>query len=256
MEAEAGTWLVQSRGFFCLITAQDILKLKYQHIIISPEQCSRMGTEPPMFTQLLENLDFVSKIKCLNFDEAHFIVTSGEPDKSGKIFRSEYSKCHEVRLRCPANTSCAIFSATLPPKIMNRILDSLRVPHGPPKTCVISLSTNRKNLCFSVRKLEASLSSLGNLDFLFPVSLHPPLALPKKTIIFVTTTTMAMSVEARLKCRLPPGMVERIHASRSDLSKTRITEDFCTSTGNILVLVATSVISNVRLLLFNHISVI
>lgn len=55
-----------------------ILKGKYQHIIISPEQCSRSGNDTPMFTKLLESPGFIDRIKCLNFDEAHFIVTTGE----------------------------------------------------------------------------------------------------------------------------------------------------------------------------------
>lgn len=52
-----------------------------------------------MFTRLLENQAFVSKIKCLNFDEAHFIVTSGQENKEGKVFRPEFSKGYEIRLR-------------------------------------------------------------------------------------------------------------------------------------------------------------
>lgn len=159
---------------------KDIRKKKYQHIIISPEQCARNGAQQPMFTHLLENQQFASSISCINFDEAHFIVTSGEPDKENKIFRIEYSKCFEIRLRLSLKTPCTVFSATMPPIIQDKILKSLKLPTDVSKTCFISLSTNRPNLCFAVKKLTGTLANLSNLDFLVSRPYHPPIVLKKK----------------------------------------------------------------------------
>ena len=80
-----------------------------------------------MLTRLLEESSFTSRVKCLIFDEAHFIVTSGSPDKEGNVFRIEYSKGYEVRIRLPLDIPCAIFSATMSQDVMNKILASLRI---------------------------------------------------------------------------------------------------------------------------------
>lgn len=133
----------------------------------------------------------------------------------------------------------------MPPKVMAKIVESLRLPDNPLKTSRIILSTNRKNLCFSVKKLEGSTSNLSNLDFLFQRPIHPPLVLPKKTIIFVQTTDMALTVQSHIQQRVPSGLVARIHSSQSDRYKKRVTREFCSPTGKILVLVATMIVSNV-----------
>lgn len=201
-----------------------------------------------MFTRLLENQSFVHRIKCLNFDEAHFIVTSGEPDKEGNVFRPEYSKGFEILLRLATGTPCAIFSATMPPKVKEQILMSLRIPSDPSKTRFISLSTNRPNLSFAVKKISGRLADLSNLDFLFPDSYHPPLARLKKTLIFVPTTELCLALEEYLEDRIP-GAIKRIHASLSAQYKKETTIEFCDPNGPILVLVATTVLSNVSLII-------
>lgn len=201
-----------------------------------------------MFTRLLEDRVFVSRIKCLIFDEAHFIVTCGHPDIEGNIFRYEYSKGYEIRLRLTAGTPCALYSATMPPRIRDQIFRSLRLSSDPCQTSLITLTTNRPNLTFAVKKLPGPLSRMSNLDFLVPDSYHPPMACIKKTIIFVTSTLQALDIEdflhSRVRC---PGVVQRIHSSLSARFKSQIVEDFCNPCGRISILVATTVISNVSL---------
>ena len=200
-----------------------------------------------MFTRLLEEPQFSSRIKCLIYDEAHFIVTSGQADKEGNIFRTEYSKGYEVRLRLPTNTPCAIFSATMSPEVMDKILTSLRIRKDPEETAFILLSTNRKNLCYAVQPTNGPLVKLSNLDFLFPTPVHPPMPLPKKTLIFVPSTDLALMIEAYLHKHLPRELVSRVHSTRSHRCKKRVIDDFSNPNGTIRVLVATTVISNVRL---------
>lgn len=198
-----------------------------------------------MFSQLLEHQSFVDRIKCLNFDEAHFIVTSGEPDKEGNVFRPEYSKGFEILLRLATGTPCAIFSATMPPKVKEQILMSLRIPSDPSKTRFISLSTNRPNLSFSVKKISGRLADLTNLNFLLTGLYHPPLVRFKKTLIFVPTTLLCLAVEELLEERFP-GLVKRIHSSMSSEYKKEVIQEFCTPNGPVSILVATTVLSNVR----------
>lgn len=223
---------------------KDIRKKKYQHIIISPEQCARNGAEQPMFTHLLENQKFASSISCINFDEAHFIVTSGEPDKENKIFRAEYSKCFEIRLRLSLKTPCTVFSATMPPVIQDKIIKSLKLSTDVSETCFISLSTNRPNLCFAVKKITGSLANLSNLDFLTSRPYHPPMARLKKTLIFVPTRPIGRQVERYLLLRFP-GIVKRIHSLMSPRYKKETINEFMDPNGRILVLVCTSLLSNV-----------
>lgn len=197
-----------------------------------------------MFTRLLENPAFVSKIKCLNFDEAHFIVTSGQENKEGKVFRPEFSKGYEIRLRLDLQTPCTVYSATMPADVLDKILESLKIPRDPLKTCFISLSTNRPNLSFAVKKIDGSLSNLGNIDFVLPTLIHPPLVRLKKTLIFVPTTDSALDIEDRLNPRCP-GSVQRIHSSLSLQYKEDIINEFNKPNGTISILITTPLLSNV-----------
>lgn len=200
-----------------------------------------------MLTRLLEEPAFTSMVKCLIYDEAHFIVTSGLPDKEGNVFRSEYAKGYEVRLRLHSSVPCALFSATLSKAVLKKVLASLRISDDPQQTAFIFLSTNRKNLCYAVKEIKGSLANLSNLDFMFPSIVHPPMLPPKKTLIFVPTTQLTLEIESYLQYRLPQEMVARLHASRTGEIKKDIIADFCNPEGNILVLVTTTMISNVSL---------
>ena len=200
-----------------------------------------------MLTRLLEEASFTSRVKCLIFDEAHFIVTSGQPDKEGNIFRSEYSKGYEIRIRLPLDIPCAIFSATMSQEVIKQILTSLRISVNNSNISFIRLTTNRKNLTYAVKQLDGPLSNLTNLDFIFPSLIHPPLLPPKKTLIFVPSTELALLVEPYLQQRLPSRMVSRLHASRSSRCKKRVIDDYCDPCGESRVLIATSVILNVSL---------
>lgn len=200
-----------------------------------------------MFSRLLEDNAFVKKIRCIIYDEAHFIVTSGQPDKEGNVFRPEYAKGYELRLRLPLKIPCAIFSATMSQTVMNQILKSLRIPANDPNTRYISLSTNRKNLTYAVRPILGSYTDLANFDFLVPLPVHPPLTLPKKTLIFVSNKDLALRLEPYLSRRLPKGAVSRIYSSFTAEYKEQVIKSFLDPSGPMLVLITTDVSSNVRL---------
>lgn len=137
----------------------------------------------------------------------------------------------------------------MPPDVKAKILKSLRLSSDPLRTRFISLTTNRPNLCFAIKKIPRPLSDVSNFDFLLPGLYHPPMVAFKKTLIFVPSKTIAMAVEERLAKRLP-GAVKRIYSLMSDSYKKRWTADFLKPDGEVSILIATTLLSNVRLLVF------
>ena len=220
----------------------------YQHIIVSPEQCARSCPEVPLFSRLLERQAFLDRIKCVNFDEAHFIVTAGEADKEGNVFRPEYAKGYDLLIRLKTGTPCTLFSATMSKLVLGKIMKSLRLPTCTSKTTYLNLTTNRPNLCFAVQKLNGPLSKLSNLDFLIPSAYHPPMAPLRKTLIFVPTTDDSINLERRLN-KLFPGttVAQRIHASLTAEYKTEIIEDYMGPQSKPPILITTTLLSNVSL---------
>ena len=220
----------------------------YQHIIVSPEQCARSCPEVPLFSRLLERQAFLDRIKCVNFDEAHFIVTAGEADKEGNVFCPEYAKGYDLLIRLKTGTPCTLFSATMSKLVLGKIMKSLRLPTCTSKTTYLNLTTNRPNLCFAVQKLNGPLSKLSNLDFLIPSAYHPPMAPLRKTLIFVPTTDDSINLERRLN-KLFPGttVAQRIHASLTAEYKTEIIEDYMGPQSKPPILITTTLLSNVSL---------
>ena len=201
-----------------------------------------------MFSRMLEGEKLLARIKCVNFDEAHFIVTAGEADKEGNVFRPEYAKGYDLLIRLKTGTPCTLFSATMPKKILDKIMKSLRLPTSTLKTTYLNLTTNRPNLCFAVQKLNAPLSKYSNLDFLLPSAYHPPMAPLRKTIIFVPTTDDCYKLERYLN-KIFPGtrIAQRIHASLTTEYKTEIIEGYVGPEGKPPILITTSLLSNVGL---------
>lgn len=202
-----------------------------------------------MFTRLLEDLAFCARIKCINYDEAHFIVTAGEPDKQGNVFRPEYAKGSEILIRLSLGTPCSLYSATMPPEVLGQIMKSLRLPTNTTRTSYINLTTNRHNLSFAIQKASHPLSNLSNLDFIIPSAYHPPMARSKKTLIFVNSTDTANALMTRFNKRLP-GYAQRIYSALSLEFKDQLIDEFTNSTGTNPVLIATTVLSNVSSIYF------
>lgn len=184
----------------------------------------------------------------LNVDEAHFIVTAGEPDEKGVIFRPEYSKIFEVIMRLPEGTACALYSATLARQTLSKVLTSLRIPaHDSLKTSLFMLSINRPNLTFAVDKIDETNTEIKKLAFLIPKPFKP---LPK-IVIFVDSVNDAIEIEKYLLSILPEKerkarAVRRLYASMSVRYKVNTMEEFSKPDGVVRILVTTSATSNVR----------
>ena len=203
-----------------------------------------------MFSRLLENQAFRSRIKCVNFDEAHFIVTAGEPDKEGNVFRPEYANGYDLLIRLKAGTPCTLFSATMPKKILDKVMKSLRLPTSTSKTTYLNLTTNRPNLYFAVQELKTPVSRLSNLDFILPASYHPPMAPLPKTLIFVPTTDFSVDLEERFNKMFPGTTIaQRIHASLTPGWKRQIIDNYTGLESKPPILITTTLLSNVSLII-------
>ena len=90
-------------------------------------------------------------------DEAHCVSQWGEG------FRPSYAQIGTLRALAPPGTPFFITSATLPPKVLDDVMDSLGFS---PQTPVIRLSNNHTNIMLTVREMQHKKATMKDLDFL------------------------------------------------------------------------------------------
>jgi ATP-dependent DNA helicase RecQ len=101
----------------------------FRNLIVAPEQFFPEGGHIPRLALMLKDHNFIKRIGFFFIDEAHFIVTAGEPKPGEKLaFRTAYGKLAEVLLQLPVDVLVALFSATLPQEMLQRIIKSLNLP--------------------------------------------------------------------------------------------------------------------------------
>ncbi|KAG1762232.1 hypothetical protein EDD22DRAFT_953314 [Suillus occidentalis] len=141
------------------------------------------------------------------FPEVHFISTAGEAQLGEKVlFHAAYGKLAEVLIQLPIDIPVALFLATLPQLILQWIEDSLKLSSDAMDK--IMLTTNHLNITHVVIPMVDSLKNLSNLDFLVPVPLHPPMAYPPKSLIFIDHKLSTASVMKYLNARLPEAVCQ------------------------------------------------
>lgn len=142
----------------------------------------------------------------------------------------------------------ALFSATLPQLILQRIEDSLKLSSD--ATDKIMLTTNRPNITHTVIPMVDLLKNLSNLDFLVPVPLHPPMAYPPKSLIFIDHKLSTASVAKYLNAHLPEAIrrvfkFKHLHSSMSLEHNESVFDEFKKPDGLVQGVVATSGASTV-----------
>ena len=101
----------------------------FRNLIVAPEQFFPEGGHIPRLALMLKDHNFIKRIGFFFIDEAHFIVTAGELKPGEKLaFRTAYGKLAEVLLQLPVDVFVALFSATLPQEMLQRIIKSLNLP--------------------------------------------------------------------------------------------------------------------------------
>ncbi|KAJ7280832.1 P-loop containing nucleoside triphosphate hydrolase protein [Mycena rebaudengoi] len=169
----------------------------YRHYSVSPEQCGSYQGHITRFARLLHDPKWTKKIGLLQIDEAHFIATTGIAEKKNKgPFRPAYSDLGErVRVHLPTATSCAAYSATMPPDVINTVTRTLRME--PQKLVTLKLTTNRPNLMHAVIPLIGTTDNFHNLDFLAKF-------IPRKCIVFINNKKIVTRLAKYLNSLLDP----------------------------------------------------
>ncbi|KAJ7916621.1 hypothetical protein B0H13DRAFT_1871079 [Mycena leptocephala] len=145
---------------------------------------------------------WVKKIRLLQIDEAHFIVTAGQAKGKETAFRPAFSNLGErLRVHLPSTTPCAAYSASMPKRVMDVVMKTLRM--NPTNTVTVALSTNRPNLVYATIPMTGTINNLSNLNFLAPQPFPANYVLPL-SIIFVDDKKKTSIIARNLNSRLPP----------------------------------------------------
>lgn len=175
---------------------------QFRHYSVSPEQCGPFQGHIPRFAKLLRDQKWVKKIRLLQIDEAHFIVTAGQAKGKEAAFRPAFSNLGErLRVHLPSTTPCAVYSASMPKRVMDVVMKTLRM--DPTNTVTVELSTNRPNLVYATIPMIGTINNLSNLNFLAPQPFPANYILPL-SVIFVDDKKKTSTISRNLNSRLPP----------------------------------------------------
>jgi superfamily II DNA helicase RecQ len=134
---------------------EDIVNGKFRQVIVSPE----IVVSESFRKEVLSKKKFHQQLRAVCVDEAHCISLWGGS------FRSDYAGLGVLRRRFPSNVPFVVASATLPEHILDDIKRKLRLSTSVQK---VSVSNARPNVALSVRAMQHSEESKGDLRFLIP----------------------------------------------------------------------------------------
>ena len=140
---------------------------------------------------------FTKCILNIIFDEGHCIRQWGS-------FRKEYLHVGELRYLIPDIIPFYVASATLPPAILQDIIDSLHLQPKMTKTFI--RSTDRPDLRLMVQTMVFPANSFKDLAFLIPEGWKEGDPPPPKFLIFFDSTKQAEAACRWLRKRLPASL--------------------------------------------------
>ena len=112
---------------------------------------------------------FIRNLRVVNIDEAHCM------NVWGGSFRPDYAALGLLRGRFPGNVPFLVASATLPEHVLDDICGKLKLARD---VEMIQLTNARPNVALSVRVMEHSEDSKGDLRFLIPPEAKQPMDVP------------------------------------------------------------------------------
>lgn len=118
---------------------------------------------------VLSKSNFIDHVRAVNIDEAHCI------NIWGGSFRPDYANLGILRGRFPKNVPFLIASATLPEHVLDDIRRKLQLSKDVKMICVTNA---RPNVALSVRVMQHSDESKGDLRFTIPAHAHRPEDIP------------------------------------------------------------------------------
>lgn len=176
---------------------QGIGRGDYRVLIINPELLTQSEGE---MNKLLQKSTFTSQLLNVIFDEGHCVSTWSS-------FRSAYSRVGMLRYVLP-DTPFYIASATLPPQILNDVLDTLNMKRS--KTHFMMYSNDRQDIHIMVQEMQSAVKSYEDLAFLIPEGWSedsPPLG---KFLVFFDSISDTEGAVRYLRSRLPSHLAKRI----------------------------------------------
>ncbi|KAH9897008.1 hypothetical protein C8Q73DRAFT_780555 [Cubamyces lactineus] len=166
--------LNSANGACSPLVIKDILAMKYQIILISPEMVqSRMFLD-----RILRNTQFMRNIISMFVDEAHCIAHWGAE------FRKKYGSLGKVRVFFPRGTPVIAVTATLTAQVRRTIHHALHFSQSEAQSRFINKGNDRPNVSIVVRACEHPLNSFMDLGFVIPPRVRNPADIPK-TYIYV-----------------------------------------------------------------------
>ncbi|KAI0641185.1 P-loop containing nucleoside triphosphate hydrolase protein [Trametes meyenii] len=180
-----------------------IENLEHRVIIVSLE----LAFQPNgAFSRLWKNAAFVSRLIGIIWDEAHCI-------SSWSSFRADYGDAGRLRAILPRVVPYLLPSATLPPHVLNDVLENLQLRRE--WILVIHRSNDRPNVYLTVRKIAHALTSFKDLEFLVPDSWEPGVRIPW-FLVFFDNIEDSVKAAAVLQRRVSPAYRKKIVWFNSD----------------------------------------
>ncbi|KDR67869.1 hypothetical protein GALMADRAFT_79410, partial [Galerina marginata CBS 339.88] len=133
----------------------DIVDGKFRQVLVSPE----IATSAEFQKAVLSKDPFIRNLRAVNIDEAHCM------NVWGGSFRPDYATLGILRGRFPRNVPFLVASATLPEHVLDDIRSKLKLAKD---VEMVQLTNARPNVALSVRVMEHSDDSKGDLRFLIP----------------------------------------------------------------------------------------
>ncbi|KAH9836597.1 P-loop containing nucleoside triphosphate hydrolase protein [Rhodofomes roseus] len=149
---------------------KDILALKYQIILASPE----MLQSRTFINRILRNSKFTRNIISLVVDEAHCV------SHWGADFRKKYASLGVIRAFLPRGTPVIAVTATLTGRVRRDIQSKLHFPKRGSR--FINMGNDRSNVSLVVRAAEHPLNTYRDLEFVVPQSAKQASDIPKTWI--------------------------------------------------------------------------
>jgi superfamily II DNA helicase RecQ len=186
-----------------------------------------MCLEDMRFSKLLRTPQFTRCVLSVVIDEAHCVSEWGEN------FRKAFGDLGHLRSYVPVTIPFLITLATLPPHILDNVVQKLHVSKS--HSVLINLGNDCPTLTQMVCRMRGAKGDLAALDFVVDEGVTGgPLI---KTIVFFESRVLTYKGYKHLQRFLPPALQSQItflHSCRSTRLKRLVMDQFRSGTINIL----------------------
>ncbi|KAF8150233.1 P-loop containing nucleoside triphosphate hydrolase protein [Crassisporium funariophilum] len=179
---------------------------EYRAIVTNIETVSKPSGG---FEKLWLDKDFGPKILNVVWDEGQCIGKWGE-------FRPEYKDAGNLRHIMPKTIRFFVTSATLPPRVLNDVMQILAMREE--NTYIFYRSNDRPNVHITVRKMKYPLNSYMDLAFLIQDDWDGVSPLPYKFVIFFDNIADSIAAAHYLRSRMPLHQRHKVKWFNSEMS--------------------------------------